>query len=52
MPYNILELLVIAISSSVLFDTRQEHEIYSTQGLDEYVQYQIANEEKPGAYHF
>jgi 5'-nucleotidase len=47
MPYNISELLVIAISSSVLFDTRQEHEIYSTQGLDEYVQYQIANEEQP-----
>jgi 5'-nucleotidase len=47
MPYNISDLLVIAISSSVLFDTRQEHEIYSTQGLDKYINYQITNEEKP-----
>jgi 5'-nucleotidase len=47
MPYNISELLVIAISSSVLFDTRKEHDIYSTQGLDKYVDYQITNEENP-----
>jgi 5'-nucleotidase len=47
MPYNISELLVIAISSSVLFDTREEHEIYENQGLKEYVQYQIDNEENP-----
>ncbi len=47
MPYNISELLVIAISSSVLFDTRKEHEIYTIQGRDKYVQYQIENEEKP-----
>jgi 5'-nucleotidase len=46
MPYNISELLVIAISSSVLFDTREEHEIYENQGLKEYVSFQIANEER------
>lgn len=47
MPYNLSELLVIAISSSVLFDARVEHEIYTTRGLSEYLWYQIANEEKP-----
>lgn len=47
MPYDISNLLVIAISSSVLFDTRKEHEIYSTQGLEKYVDYQIDNEENP-----
>jgi 5'-nucleotidase len=47
MPYNLSELLVIAISSSVLFDARVEHEIYTTLGLPEYLQYQIANEEQP-----
>lgn len=47
MPYPIEKLLVIAVSSSVLFDTREEHEIYETQGLDIYVNYQIEHEETP-----
>lgn len=47
MPYNISELLVIAISSSVLFDTQKEHSIYMNQGLNKYVEYQIENEENP-----
>jgi 5'-nucleotidase len=47
MPYNISDLLVIAISSSVLFDTREEHEIFSNQGLEKYVEHQIQNEETP-----
>jgi 5'-nucleotidase len=47
MSFNLSELLVIAISSSVLFDARVEHEIYTTDGLPEYLQYQIANEENP-----
>jgi 5'-nucleotidase len=47
MPYNISELLVIAISSSVLFDTQKEHSIYMDQGRNKYVEYQIENEETP-----
>ena len=47
MPYNISELLVIAISSSVLFDTQKEHSIYIDQGRNKYVEYQIENEETP-----
>jgi 5'-nucleotidase len=47
MPYNISELLVIAISSSVLFDTQKEHSIYMGQGRNKYVEYQIENEETP-----
>jgi 5'-nucleotidase len=47
MPYNISELLVIAISSSVLFDTQKEHSIYINQGRNKYVEYQIENEETP-----
>jgi 5'-nucleotidase len=47
MPYNIQELLVIAISSSVLFDTQKEHSIYMNQGCNKYVEYQIENEENP-----
>jgi 5'-nucleotidase len=47
MPYNISELLVIAISSSVLFDTQKEHRIYIDQGRNKYVEYQIENEENP-----
>jgi 5'-nucleotidase len=47
MPYNISELLVIAISSSVLFDTQKEHSIYMSQGRNKYVEHQIENEENP-----
>jgi 5'-nucleotidase len=47
MPYNLSELLVVAISSSVLFDTRDAHDIFESKGLDEYVSYQIANEDTP-----
>jgi 5'-nucleotidase len=47
MPYPIEKLLVIAVSSSVLFDTRKENEIYEKKGLDEYVNHQIENEEIP-----
>jgi 5'-nucleotidase len=47
MSYNLSELLVIAISSSVLFDVRVEHEIYTRCGLPEYLQHQIAHEEQP-----
>ncbi|OGU77656.1 MAG: 5'-nucleotidase [Stygiobacter sp. RIFOXYC12_FULL_38_8] len=44
MAFDLSNLLVIAISSSALFDTRKEHEIYIQNGVDEYVKYQIDNE--------
>jgi 5'-nucleotidase len=47
MPYNISELLVIAISSSVLFDMKKEHSIYIDKGRNKYVEYQIENEDTP-----
>jgi 5'-nucleotidase len=47
MPYDLSDLLVVAISSSVLFDTRHEHDIFEAKGLDEYVNYQVANENTP-----
>lgn len=39
--------LVIAISSRALFDLKQSHEIYETQGVNAYQDYQIANENTP-----
>lgn len=39
--------LVLGISSSALFDTRKEHEIYSARGQDEYVRFQIEHENEP-----
>lgn len=49
------EKLVIGISSSALFDLREGDDIFRTQGLDAYKQYQIDNEDstlEPGeAFH-
>lgn len=47
MAYDLSELLVVAISSSALFDARKEHAIYESKPLDEYVQYQIDHENEP-----
>lgn len=38
--------LVIAISSRVLFDLRDSHEVYEKEGLAAYAQYQIEREEE------
>ncbi|THB73024.1 MAG: 5'-nucleotidase [Gammaproteobacteria bacterium] len=43
--------LVVAISSRALFDMAESHEIYITQGIDAYYQYQLEHEDeilKPG----
>ncbi len=40
------EKLVIAISSRALFDLGESHEVYETEGIDAYSQYQIDNEDK------
>ncbi|MAR93361.1 MAG: 5'-nucleotidase [Pseudomonadota bacterium] len=39
--------LVIATSSSALFDLSESHRVYSNQGLDAYRQYQIEHEDTP-----
>ena len=38
--------LIIGISSRALFNLDESHEIYETEGLDSYRDYQIANEDK------
>ena len=43
--------LVIGISSRALFDLRESHEVFESQGLESYAEYQVAREEeflKPG----
>ena len=40
MPYPIEKKLVVAVSSTVLFDLSHEHEIYLKQGLDAFRRYQ------------
>jgi 5'-nucleotidase len=39
--------LVVAISSRALFDLDDSHNIYESQGVESYSQYQIENEDKP-----
>lgn len=38
--------LVVAITSSALFDLSKEHQIYIENGIEAYTQYQIAHEDK------
>ena len=47
MPVSLSDSIVLGVSSSALFDTRAEHQIYMDRGKAEYVQYQIKNEENP-----
>ncbi|MCD6055241.1 MAG: 5-nucleotidase [Gammaproteobacteria bacterium] len=44
MPIETSDQLVIGISSRALFDLSQSHEIYETEGLKAYQQFQIHNE--------
>ena len=39
--------LVIAISSRALFDLDEAHQVFETQGLAAYSDYQVANEQVP-----
>jgi len=51
MTTNFANKLIIAISSRALFDLRDSHEVYESQGLEAFSQYQIKHEEdvlKPG----
>ena len=45
MPYPIEEKLVVAVSSTALFDFSKEHEIYKADGLEAFRKYQIENRE-------
>ncbi len=47
MPIDFSETLVIGISSRSLFDLEKENEIFNSQGLDTYREYQIAHENEP-----
>ena len=38
--------LVVAISSSALFDLSASHRVYETQGIEAYRQYQIDHEDE------
>lgn len=44
MAYDLSNYLVIGISSRALFDLSRENEIYETQGLEAYCQYQLEHE--------
>jgi len=44
---TVAESLTIGISASALFDTRASDEFYRTHSCDEYVAYQINNENEP-----
>lgn len=46
-PVASIDPLVIAISSRALFDLDESHEVFVTQGLDAYQEYQIAHEDEP-----
>jgi len=45
MPVSFKDKLVIAISSSALFDLEESHAVFENEGLEAYREYQIANEE-------
>jgi 5'-nucleotidase len=47
MPVDLSKLLVVAISSSALFDSRVEHGIFLKKGLEDYVNYQVEHEDEP-----
>ena len=47
MAYPIEQKLVVAVSSTALFDFRDEHNIYVTEGLDAFRQYQLDNRDTP-----
>lgn len=39
--------LVVAISSRALFDLAESHDVFTSQGVDAYHAYQVANEDQP-----
>ena len=52
MQYDLTNPLVIGVSSRALFDLEEENRIFEEKGLEEYIKYQVDNEQKilqPGA---
>ena len=47
MPNSLSTPLIIAVSSSALFDLRESHSVYESEGIDAYAQYQRNNENTP-----
>lgn len=47
LPIDPPKKLVVAISSRALFDLAESHEVFMTQGVEAYHDYQVANEEAP-----
>lgn len=47
MAYDLSKLLVVGISSSALFDSRAEHQIFLKRGKKDYVAHQVAHEREP-----
>ncbi|KAA1193042.1 5'-nucleotidase [Pseudohalioglobus sediminis] len=47
MPETLDDKLVIAISSRALFNLDDSHQVFRSQGLDAYSEYQIAHEDQP-----
>ncbi|WMS88138.1 5'-nucleotidase [Pleionea litopenaei] len=47
MPTSFGDKLVVAISSTALFDLQESHRIFMEQGVQAYSTYQIENEERP-----
>jgi 5'-nucleotidase len=47
MPHELENKLVIAISSRALFNLDDSHQVYETDGLQAYSEYQVAREEEP-----
>jgi 5'-nucleotidase len=44
-PQQVTDALVIGISSRALFDLRESHEVFESQGLAAYLEYQVAHED-------
>ena len=49
MSYDLTSLLVVAISSTALFENRAEHDLYLNKTLDDYIDHQISRENEPFA---
>lgn len=47
MPFDLDKVLVVAISSSALFDAREEDRIFREEGQQAFIDFQIANEDTP-----
>ena len=47
MPVDLIDKLVIGISSRALFDLEKENDIFTSQGVEVYQKYQVDHEDLP-----